>query len=475
MVNLEQLNLTEVQNVVNCYRNLLYHRTVILEGIRKVAFRNMAHLSEAMAYCESTGDTVRDHEWIERIQQKMLIDQGLEDNELNRILIGWATYYPLQVYLALLYAEVEFYQKFCNKSDVLADGVLSEYLSTKTEFISKLSKFRDFYLHPAKDNAPAELDLLSVEGSYNHAPELQRHLDEYLDRIRMKIQGSLNSILIGLPEIQRLYCILQFLITNLRRMDDFGDLEGMRHTARQLRELSQRLEEIAASPQACSAKPRQIRAGLILAELMYEVSPSAPEQQFMNLGAKQTPMTTLMLSPLVSGQAPDSYGDSRTAFHATENIGELRRIIITASVLINESLTVQGKHSLEQLLEYGKSMSEEELENFHWNEVSSQGLQQAREIASLSRVSTALLYEPLRLYGEVNSGTHTASRPTLDKLVTPTKLKNLRIYRNSVFHVLDPSQHPDEVDLVIIDPDFRVEIPRLFSDLAAFWGLGKQE
>ena len=159
--NLEQLDLAEIENAVNCYRNLFYHRRVILEGVRKVAIRNMVHLSDAIAYCESSGDTLRDEQWVGRVQRKMLADQQLEDNEVNRELIGWATYYPVQEYLALLHAEVEFYQEFCTSSAILADPTLSQHIDAKTEFTSTLSKFRDFYLHPAAANAPGEVTSLA--------------------------------------------------------------------------------------------------------------------------------------------------------------------------------------------------------------------------------------------------------------------------------------------------------------------------
>ena len=475
MADLRKLNLTKIQNVVNCYRNLFYHRTVILEGIRKVAFRNMSHLSEAMDYCKSTGDTLHDHRWIDRIQQKMLADQQLENNELNRVLIGWATYYPVQVYLALLYAEVEFYQRFCNNSNVLADDIFSAYLDTRTNFTSKLLTFRHFFLHPSEDNTSSELDFLSVEGSYNLAPELQTHLDEYLVRTRLKVLGNLKSILFSLPENQRLYCTLQFLGMNFKRMEDFGDLEGMRHTVRQLRELEKQLGTISESMKSQPPSQKQMKMALTLAECLNEVSPSSPEQQHTELVPKQTPMTTLMLSLLVSEQAPRSYGNSRNAAHVTKNIGLLRRIIITAGVLLNEALTVQGRYSFDQIIDLGKKMSSEEIANSHFEAIRQNGLQHASEVASLYRVSTALLYEPLRLYAAAAKENCELSNQGLDRITAPNRMDNLNVYRNSVFHVFDPRKHSGKVDLAVVDPTLINEASASFGELAGFFGVRRPE
>lgn len=99
-------DLTDLGVAVRSYRNLFYHRTVLLEGIRRMAMRNMAHLTDAREHCDAHASLEED-DWVPRVQAKMLSDQGLENNELNRTVIEWATFCLLQVYLALLYAEIE--------------------------------------------------------------------------------------------------------------------------------------------------------------------------------------------------------------------------------------------------------------------------------------------------------------------------------------------------------------------------------
>ena len=420
--NLEQLDLTEIQNAVACYRNLFYHRKVILEGVRKVAFRNMVHLSDAIAYRESTGDTTRNEQWVGRVQRKTLADQQLEDNEVNRELIGWATYYPVQVYLALLYAEVEFCRRFCANSAILADPALSVHLEAKTEFTSTLSRFRDFYLHPAAANAAAEGIFLGLEGSYNNAPELQHQMDEHLSRTRLGLQHELRDILFGLPDIERLVCISLFLNINLKRMEDYGDLEAMKNIVRQLDELNDQLGSVPEDIRSRPPSQKQQRAAQVLAGLMNEVSPSGPEQRFTDLDPTQTPMSPWPLMLLVPGKAPNSYGQSRTANHVRKNVEGLVRILFTAGVLLNEAATNLGSHTIEGLAAELAAVGSDRLANRLQEEVERGGLRYAQDVVSLNRVSTALLHEPLRLYADIARQQPEVSVSALDKWSTPVIL-----------------------------------------------------
>ena len=478
MASLEQLNLLETQNVVNRFRNLLYHRTMILESIRKITFRNMGHFMDAIQYVESNTVDIDESQWVDRVQKKMLFDQGLEDNKLNKTLIGYGTYCPLQVYLALLYAEIEFYKRFCIDIDILNDDVFSSYLDTKTEFTSKLSKFRDFYLHPSKDNSAAQLDFLSMAGSYNEAPGLQVQLDEYLVRTRLKILDNLKDVLFGLPEIERLNCTLMFLRRNFKRMKDHGDADGMEHVAGQLEGLQKQFTQLAEDIKSQPPNQRQIKSALVLAELLNELNPSGPEQQYIDLDPKQSAMTASLLYPLVAGRAPASYGSGRHASYITENVGGLRNILMTVGVLANETITFQGMYRPEQFAEFAKEATISSWEDavISLSDIfSSLEPQRLNELASLSRVSFAFLYEPLRLYSDIEKENPNVMRSRLRLFTTKTKLQKLKMYRNSVFHVLDPRRHPLEVDLAISDPDLLRNSVHLYGDLAAFFGFTKQD
>ena len=474
MMSLERLALADLRNQVNSYRNLFYHRNVILEGIRKTAFRNMAHLTEAMERSPSLSDLGGD-DWIALVQRRMLHDQGMDDTPLNRTLIGPATYFPLQVLLALLYAEVEFYRQWCQGRPILDDSGFSAYLDSREEFIEGLRGFRDFSLHPSMDNAPAELGFLSVRHSYNLAPEIQAKLDEYLHDLRGRLLDELRGLLSELPEVQQLYCLSRFWPRNLARMMEHRDQLGQEHVQRQMSQLRERLDQIGDEAACWSPSPVQEEKAAFVAACLNEVSPSLPEQTYTNLPPRQTPTSTLALGSLTVGNAPRSYGAGRYASHVQSNIGEVRRIIIAAGILLNELVTGWGKRTPEQLRELASTMSESELADLVYDELFLQGLQHADERVALSRVTAALLHEPLRLYSEVVKENPGISRSGLDELTASGALAILRGHRNAVFHVYKPQWDPLQADVAVVRSSLLEAVHRLHPELSAFFGIPSEE
>ena len=76
-------------NLVQNYTKLRFHRCVIVEGVRVIAFRNMDHLSTTRVKLQAMdwGDS----EAMARVQNKMLEDQGLDQTEANRWALVWAS------------------------------------------------------------------------------------------------------------------------------------------------------------------------------------------------------------------------------------------------------------------------------------------------------------------------------------------------------------------------------------------------
>ena len=473
-VDLEQLDLTELQVAVKIYQNLFYHRTVILEGIRKIASRNMNHLDNAkMRY--GSARIHSNNNWIQCVQKIMLHDQGLEDHPYTYTLLGWATFSPLWVYLALLYAEIEYYQKSCRTSSILSDDVFSAYIDSKAEWISALKGFRNGVLHPSERPYTSELDFLSCQESYNLAPTFQRIFDAYLYRIRVKMVNLLMNILRALPEDQKAACRMLFIDMNFHRMELHRDLQGMEHALNQQEKLFKQLEEDDISP--WSPTPKQRQTGAILAECLNVVSPSSPEQQhtFEN-EEEQSPMYVSVLLPLLEGKRPQFYGDSRHAVHIAKYIGFYNRMIITAAVLLNE--VIQGQ--LRQIRGNMRGQSEadfqetvctmHEVVGIKVNEILDMGLQRANELLAPGRLVVATLHEPLRVYLNVVKDNPSVSNPKLDKWATPSRLKILSKFRNSVFHVID---RPDEDDSAMAS-HIR-EVDNLYCGLSEFFGVNARD
>ena len=104
MTDLGNINIVEIESITRPWRNALYHRNAIVEGIRKIASRNMVHLETAMEHCgvprgegsDESEDRITD------VQEKVLKDQGLENTSRNRELLTLATFLPVATYGSLL-------------------------------------------------------------------------------------------------------------------------------------------------------------------------------------------------------------------------------------------------------------------------------------------------------------------------------------------------------------------------------------
>ena len=156
---LEDLDLTDIGVAVRSFRNLFYHRTVILEGIRQIVGRNMVHLADAAERYDA-GISPEENERTTRAI--ILSDQGLENNAANRFISGIATHCPFQVYLALLYAELDCVREWQDQSRVLANDGLRQYLEENEEEIDMLRKCRDSFLHSTPTSAHLQVEFLDL-------------------------------------------------------------------------------------------------------------------------------------------------------------------------------------------------------------------------------------------------------------------------------------------------------------------------
>ncbi len=475
-IDIGRMDLSDLKTDVDLYRNLFYHRTVILEGIRKIAAKNMMHLIRATEACQSS-HTHQDDDWLACVQQRMLKDQGLEDNRWNRTLLGIATFAPLKVYLALLDAEFEYYQKACRLSDTLCDDALSVYIDNNNEWAARLHDFRDPFLHPNLSRGTSELSFLSYQGSYNRAPEAQHQIDAYLMRLKQKLFGLGVEKLLCLSEHQRLICTVLFRLMNLERMELHHDTVGCAHVADLLeslcREQQQSLEQITKEVTSWSPSRSQGRAMRILSECLNQVCPSGPEQQFsIDEDAIQTPMLEIGMLSLIGSGELESNCDGRAAEHARQNIEYYRELLMTVDVLWNEIMLNEWQHqpersaTQEDLATFVKTRSQRTIAASIGYTPENIGLQRADEAVAPTRVSTAILYEPLRMYAQIVRDNPQVLNSNLKEWIDTARLRNLKIYRNSVFHVTD---HARKVDLSIVENNFNLS--KLYGGLSQFFGM----
>ena len=370
----EDLDRLGFDTAVGVYRNLFHHRTVILEGIRKVAFRNMIHLTDArIAYAAHS--PLSEDDWIPRVQAKMLADQGLDDSKVNHTVIGWATFYPLQVYLALLYAEIEYIRKYRDRSRLLEDGEMFSYFDRNTEAISKLGGFRDAFLHPVKsDSTRVEADYLTDGDSYSAAPQMQNIVDGYLYRLRGKLIPPLTTVISDLPKFQRLHCLARAFAINLERMELHQDLQGMEHVVSQLEEIKAERGAVSKEIESWSPTDAEKRLMYKLSDHLDVLSPSLPEQRFENSATRQPPMDFKLLAPLFSGSSgTERFRDNRVARRVSRTSGFIARLLTAAGIMLHEGITEHGDLPLSQIHRMSKRSFLHLLET-RWNDVQKGGI-----------------------------------------------------------------------------------------------------
>ena len=69
-------------HAVNYYRNVLFHRTSMLEGVRLVAFRNVSHLRRTSR--RLAVDDADDADAYRALLNGMITDQGMDANDETR-------------------------------------------------------------------------------------------------------------------------------------------------------------------------------------------------------------------------------------------------------------------------------------------------------------------------------------------------------------------------------------------------------
>ena len=211
----QPISLQTLERSSSICRNLLYHRTMILEPIRYMAFRNMKHLSNVMPHHPKpvTADigSPESYLWIELIQDEMLQDQGIDSSAPNRWLLQLATFTPVKLYEALLYAEIEYLEKWRAEYPLSSNDNLNHFLHSQGDFTERSKQFRDGILHPNEQSIPSEQACL-LSGSFNELPQLQRTIDTIVSEVQQTLRLELQRFLMTLPELQRWHCNRNFLL-----------------------------------------------------------------------------------------------------------------------------------------------------------------------------------------------------------------------------------------------------------------------
>ena len=177
-----QLNLSK--RTLRHYLNLRHNRSTLLSGVSKIAIRHMNHLMGAMLRLGLKD--LRDDHNANRAFDLIFSEQGMSADRNSRRIVEYINAIPWEMYLCLLYVELEGYRSASRREPGLVFGPLEELLGQKAAIVNDLKEVRDKVLHPAKridlgDALDKFMDSGAlVDGHYFQTVfDLQRRLDMY--------------------------------------------------------------------------------------------------------------------------------------------------------------------------------------------------------------------------------------------------------------------------------------------------------
>ena len=466
------------------YSKLREHRCRITESIRVVAFRNMDHLDAAQKHVGIRESTDQEH--YVRVQDKMLADQGLEQTDTQRWLLTSATWVPWEVYMCLLYAEIENYMLISQKHASLIYKPMEEYLASHGKVVQSLKDVRDKLLHPLKKTSYDD-KLLEFKNRANQtAPDYriaivraQHIIDDYLVWLRESFIESVTEEAAALSNEQLLESSRRNVEGLSSLMDKSVDDEEKRRIEESIsRELAFQdflVQNFEPGPEPTARQRRQLAQWEEKRNIL--VQPVAKQPYHTSPNSIQTPihkeLSSFLPNPGEEGQPawtggalPEFLKDGRS-----ECIGLLFRSLI----LLNEPYTdliavfdsqfpgipraeVIGNDDLRR--EFVRQMAPlETLEDFQRVE-----LRMAPHMIAL-----ALIAEPLRLYQQATLDRQDLKREVIEERISGDALATFLRMRNVVFHVPDDRTDLYKTELGFFDKasplgdDYREVVGSLLS------------
>ena len=444
-MNAQHAALQTLHSETTVLRNLIYHRAPILEPIRRLAFRNMRHLATAMADHHPPTDaqvgSVEFNEWVRELQDRMLRDQGYESSEGHRVSIQIATFTPVKLYLALLYAEIEYLEEWGGEHSVFGNQDLGDFLQDNGDLIGHSKRFRHGMLHPNAGSIPSEEEWVS-SGFHHHLPQVQMMVDAIIREARERLRSEVASALLELPELQRWHCCHNFL-TWLSK-DDAVLLDDVRY--HQLnREIERQNDEYPGILRATgSTQPTeaQLETNKLLFQCMTNLHYPWPfGGEVAEEGSLQPKMNPRFFGRVEFAVNPTATVNEwdRHARHVRNNLANYNFLLDAVGVLLNETMS---QVSVEQAV--GES---DDADGRVGAAIERLTFDQKQSIAGRSKVCLALIQGLVNAYENVTRRNPQMANQHVDAVMAIGGAKRtIQNFRNIVFHVAKPSLDPYTID-----------------------------
>ena len=421
---------TRNMEAVSFYRNLLYHRTSMLEGVRLVAFRNVGHLLRTSRRL-GVGNA-DDADAYRAVLDGMIADQGMGANKQTRWVLELTNRYVWETYLCLVHAEVEAYQDTTQDYPELKFAPLDSLLDTGARSFQRVRQLRHSILHPENRvhlNARWERIDDAVDSEFGGT-----HFE-----VMIATQNVLDQYLMWLRDARREWFI-----------QEIGDLKSSARPPGP--DKYQRLLRLRPARDVLS-RPFPISGG----------SPGSDEVQ--------APPSILAWKPLLD--ALSAPGANQTRY--PEELKRLRahclQMLLRSVVFLSEALSYLDIAKMLSYMRAGVSKEEALAEPFDLVLASKTPttIQDGENFASLLRVSAALVSMPLRIYRQATLERQDLRHEEIEELIRKGfDQSTLDASRKAVFHVpvltMDP--HPIDSD----QADQTEAMPKLLGHLAEFYG-----
>ncbi|MCY4554800.1 MAG: hypothetical protein OXF79_00110 [Chloroflexi bacterium] len=426
-------------------RNLIYHRALILEPIRRLAFRNMRHLSIAMADhgvpADRTVGSVGPNERVRELQDRMLRDQGSEPSALNRVLIEIATFTPVKLYSGLLYAEIEYLEQQAGEHPLSGNQDLCDFLRDNGGLIEYSKRFRHGMLHPSGESIPSEEAWIS-SGFHHDLPRAQMTIDTIIREARETLHLEVQSALLELPELQRWHCYHEFLtwLSN----DDATLLNETRHNqlVQEIEHQNEEYPRILRAAESTQPTAVQLETNELLFQCLKNLHhPGALGGEVADEGSLQPAMDPRLLTRVAFAANPPATVKEwdRQARHVGNNLANYSFLLDAVGVLINETMSLDPFRQTfgEPGDPDGRIRAAMERLTFD----------QRQSMSGHSKVCVALLQGLVHAYENVKHRNPQMGNPNVDAVMADGGAKiTIQTFRNIVFHVAEPSLDPYEID-----------------------------
>ena len=406
-----------------------YHRYLVLEGVRCAALRNIGSF--------------------DRTQSKSIIDAGaaslfsrkynepveviLEDlNRICREMFGIFMNGLWEVYLCLLYEEVQAYRRLVKRNSNFGYLPLSSFLNANAAPLAHLREFRDRVLHPGSGASTTDaLDglLSSVDRQDEPFPKFITDVQFLLDAHTVRFWFSMGSHFITEGDKE--------IASEALQSRRFGRIEKLNRIAK---------------------------------GICHQPLPDWPNSS--DLLGNPSQIQFLALGPIrhYTAYSKGDCAERRKSY--PENIRRARRgcvqMLMRALAFYNEFVSYTDVEKLFACPVDPSTDLSINIDQFYRADKVPKTVQEQENRQALLRVTLALLHEPLRLYKGASGEVPSLRVPELHDFVhSNSKFGVLEALRKSVFHV--PRDHLDEDGRNVQFSSLSISTLDLFEPLLGFY------